>query len=66
VVLVLAMAGAVVVVVLQEKMLVQTVAGKGDGRDAEAREGVLEPVEAREAARVAPRFAVLRASCVRS
>lgn len=41
-----------------EEVLVQAVAREGDRRDAEAREGALEAVEAGEAARVAPRFAV--------
>jgi hypothetical protein len=51
--------GPLVVVLLRhEKVLVQAVARKGDRRDAQAGEGALEPVEAAEAARVAPRLAV--------
>ena len=50
----------VVLVVRHEKVLVQAVARKGDRRDAQAGEGALEPVEAAEAARVAPRLAVER------
>lgn len=44
----------VVVVVLEEEVLVAAVAGKGDGRDAQAGEGVLEAVPAREGAGVSP------------
>jgi len=54
----LAVLAAVVVVVLQEKVLVGAVAGKGDDGDAKAGERVLEAVEAGEAACVAPRLAV--------
>ena len=55
------LAAVVVVVVLHEEVLIQAVAGKGDGRDAEAGEGVLEAVPPGEAAGVAPRLAVHRA-----
>lgn len=48
---------SVVVVVLQEKVLVQAVACEGDDGDAEAGDRVLEPVPPAEAARVAPGFA---------
>ncbi len=56
----LAAASVVVVVLLHEEVLVHAVAGKGDGRDAEAGEGVLEAVPPGEAACVAPRLAVHR------
>jgi hypothetical protein len=47
----------VVVVVLEEELLGDTVAGKGDGRNAEAGEGALEAVEAGEGSCVAPLLA---------
>jgi hypothetical protein len=47
----------VVVVVLEEELLGDTVAGKGDGRNAEAGEGALEAVEAGEGPCVAPLLA---------
>lgn len=46
-----------VVGVLEEEVLVQAVARKGDRRNAEAREGVLVPVPPAEATCVAPRLA---------
>ena len=46
-----------VVVVLEEELLGDAVAGKGDGGDAEAGEGALEAVEAREGPCVAPLLA---------
>lgn len=45
---------AVVMVVLEEEVLVAAVAGKGNGRDAQAGEGVLEAVPAGEGASVSP------------
>jgi hypothetical protein len=48
----------VVVLVRHKKVLVQAVARKGDRRDTQPGEGAFEPVEAAEAARVAPRLAV--------
>jgi hypothetical protein len=45
-------------IVLHEEVLVQAVARKDHRRNAEAGEGVLEPVEAAEAAGVAPRLTV--------
>lgn len=56
---VLSVGVAVVVVVGQEEVLVGAVAGKGDGRDAEAGEGSLEPVESREGALVSPGLSVV-------
>jgi hypothetical protein len=50
----------VVVVVLEEELLGDTVAGKGNGRNAEAGEGALEAVEAGEGPCVAP---LLAAGC---
>ena len=48
----------VAMLVLEEHLLVAQVSDEGDGGDAEARERALEPVPAREHARVAPGLTV--------
>jgi len=49
---------AVVVVVLEEEVLVGAVGSEGDGRDAQAGQGVLEPVPPAEDAGIAPGLTV--------
>jgi hypothetical protein len=50
----------VTALILEEQLLGNEVAGKRDGRDAEAGEGALEAVEAGEGAGVSPLLAILR------
>lgn len=50
---------SVVVLLFQKHLLVPEVCDEGDGGDAEAREGALEPIPARKEACVAPCFTVM-------